>query len=141
MNAIKVLPQTLWRRWRARRWPAQVALAWLVLALAVVPALGRLHQVAHAGALEQVHAGHGQQALASADDTGRADDDGLPQLAGHHSPADCLLLDQLALGDALHADVPALPLALAAAVPPPIRAVQQRAVHIALFHARGPPVA
>ena len=35
----------------------RVALAWLVLALVVVPTLGRLHQVVHGGALDQAHAG------------------------------------------------------------------------------------
>ena len=35
----------------------RVALAWLLLALVVVPTLGRLHQVVHGGALDQAHAG------------------------------------------------------------------------------------
>lgn len=34
----------------------RVALAWLLLALVVVPTLGRLHQVVHGAALDQAHA-------------------------------------------------------------------------------------
>ena len=119
----------------ARAWAARLALGWLVLALAWVPTAGRLHQIAHAQPLAQIHAGHGP--LVAAD-----------QGAGHgtsagflssHSLVDCLLLDQLALGDALHsASVVLLPPSPA---PAPVAAhahgVQARPA--ALFQARAPP--
>ena len=65
----------------------------------------------------------------------------LPYLLAHHAPVDCLLLDQLALGDALHAAPLALP-AADAPLPPAVHAAGRASTpHIALFHARGPPVA
>ena len=162
MNASTFLQPPWWRRLRARHGPAQAALAWLLLALAVVPTLGRLHEVVHASALELAHVGHphahgqGSQAAAlqvaaslgapSAAPGAREDKPGgqpaglLALLAGDsHTPADCLLLDQLALGDALHADPPALPPSLVVAAPPAVQVAGQWAVHVALFHARGPP--
>ena len=65
----------------------------------------------------------------------------LPYLLAHHAPVDCLLLDQLALGDALQAAPLALP-AADAPLPPGVHAAGRASTpHIALFHARGPPVA
>ena len=84
-------------------------MAWLVLALVVVPTLGRLHQVVHGGALDQAHAGllaapsslPGQPAWDPAPTAQPAAAPGhslwLPYLLAHHAPVDCLLLDQLAL--------------------------------------------
>lgn len=114
-----------------------MALAWLLLALVVVPTLGRLHQVAHGGALDRVHAGQQAQGLPSASAMAEAS----PLFLAHHAPADCLLLDQLALGDALHSAPLALPEALAPEAPPRPLAGRTRASHVALFHARGPPAA
>ncbi|PJI97588.1 hypothetical protein CLU85_2380 [Acidovorax sp. 69] len=131
----------------------RLALAWLLLTLVVVPTLGRLHQVAHGSTLGRVHAG--QQALAwattsptestaNAAPPPAAQSHGylLPLLLPHHAAAvDCLLLDQLALGDAMHS----APLALPEAVPPQALpmppAGRTGAVHVALFQARGPPMA
>ena len=131
----------------------RVALAWLLLALVVVPTLGRLHQVVHGGALDQAHAGllaapsslPGQTAWDPAPTAQPAAAPGhslwLPYLLAHHAPVDCLLLDQLALGDALHAAPLALP-AADAPLPPGVHAAGRASTpHIALFHARGPPVA
>jgi hypothetical protein len=145
----------LWRRLR-QQLPAQAALAWLLLALVVVPTLGRLHQVEHAGALEQMRAGHAVQAdahhrLAAA--SLAADEDAAPSTeADHthgllslllvpHAAVDCLLLDQLALGDALHSAPPALPTLVPAQAPPVQHAGRSAAPHVALFQARGPPTA
>ena len=131
----------------------RVALAWLLLALVVVPTLGRLHQVVHGAALDQAHAGvlaapsplPGQPAWDPASTAQPAAAPGhslwLPYLLAHHAPADCLLLDQLALGDALQAAPLALP-AADAPLPPTMHAAGRASTpHIALFHARGPPVA
>ena len=146
------LPTAALRRAVARR----VALSWLLLALVVVPTLGRLHQVVHGGALDQAHAG---LLAASSSLPGQAWDPApsawptarpaaapghglwLPYLLAHHAPVDCLLLDQLALGDALQGAPLALP-AADAPPPPPVHAAGRTSTpHIALFHARGPPVA
>ncbi|MBX9831633.1 MAG: hypothetical protein K2X78_01125 [Burkholderiaceae bacterium] len=135
-----------------RQLQAQAALVWLLLALVVVPTLGRLHQVMHAPAL-QVHALSPAAAFADAGaPTAQTNDPTaghnhpahahnlLDGLLANHAPVDCLLLDQLALGDALHS----APTALAAQVPAqaplghPTATVAAR--HVALFQARGPPL-
>ena len=142
--------------------PAQAALAWLLLALVVVPTLGRLHQVEHAGALEQMRAGHAVQraphggahpegaAAFLAEDEGAASAEagraqGLPGLLSlllaPHTSVDCLLLDQLALGDALQSAPSALPTLVPAQAPPAQHAGRSAAPHVALFQARGPPTA
>lgn len=126
----------------ARVWVARSALVWLVLALAWVPTLGRLHQIAHAQPLAQIHAGHAAQAMATAvaDAVPHAHSQTL--LGGFlsgHSRADCLLLDQLALGDALQAAVPVPLPSLPAAAPQVRHAERIHARHAALFQARGPP--
>ena len=136
----------------------RLALAWLLLALVAVPALGRLHQVAHGGALDRVHAGLSLVAQGAPDlapvrasssspsyssfSAAGADHSHalLPLLLGHHAPADCVLLDQLALGDALHSAAVALPDAVPAHTPPADRAAHTAASHVALFQARGPPL-
>ena len=156
----RLLPPLRTAPWRRLRRPlrAQAALAWLLLALVVVPTLGRLHQVVHAQALEQLHAGpawqstqapapHGFPAAPVAEGAApqaRADHArGLlwPLLLADHAPADCLLLDQLALGDALHSAPQALPEAGPPPAPPLPAAGRTRAVHVTLFQARGPPAA
>ena len=104
----------------------------------------------HGGALDQAHAGllaapsslPGQPAWDPAPTAQPAAALGhslwLPYLLAHHAPVDCLLLDQLALGDALHAAPLALP-AADAPLPPAIHAAGRASTpHIALFHARGP---
>jgi hypothetical protein len=139
--------------------PAQAALAWLLLALVVVPTLGRLHQVEHAGALEQMRAGHAVQraphgdthpgaaaAFLAQDGAESAEADRghaglLSLLLAPHTSVDCLLLDQLALGDALHSAPSALPTLVPAQAPPAQHAGRSAAPHVALFQARGPPTA
>ena len=129
----------------------RVALAWLLLALVVVPTLGRLHQVVHGGALDQAHAGllaapsslPGQTAWDPAPNARSAATTGhslwLPYLLAHHAPVDCLLLDQLALGDALHSAPTALAAPTPAQAPLVHPAATAAARHVALFQARGPP--
>lgn len=120
-------------------WAAHAALVWLVLALAWVPMLGRLHQVAHAQPLAQIHAGHGapaaQEHAAAAQHT-----EVLDGFLSSHSRVDCLLLDQLALGDALHGTGPVLHPPSPALAPVAVHAERVQARHVALFQARGPPV-
>lgn len=116
---------------RARRLHS-AALLWLVLALAWVPSLGRLHQVAHALPLAGVHAGHAAELVSGASAL-------LPPLLADHSLVDCLLLDQLALADAALGAPQALPPPLPAALPAPWQARGTAPRHVALFHARGPP--
>jgi hypothetical protein len=138
---------------------------WLLLALVVVPALGRLHQVMHAKLPQGVQAGpigRGGPTLqeaghspppssprgtqASAPTQARGHDHGHQQallglLLADHAPVDCLLLDQLALGDALHS----APTALATPVPAQAGlahpATRHGVRHVALYQARGPPAA
>lgn len=122
----------------ARAWAAHAALVWLVLALAWVPTLGRLHQIAHAQPLAQTHAGHGapaaQEQVAAAQAT-----EVLGGFLPNHSRVDCLLLDQLALGDALHGSAPVLLPPSPALAPVAVHAERVLARHVALFQARGPP--
>lgn len=63
------------------------------------------------------------------------------RLAGHHSAADCLLLDQLALGDALYSVPLVVPAPVLAQAPPAPPAGRVGVLHVALFQARGPPLA
>lgn len=125
----------------ARAWAARLALVWLVLALAWVPTAGRLHQIAHAQPLAQIHAGHGALvALAAAEHAaahGMAGDAG--GFLSSHSLVDCLLLDQLALGDALQSAALVLLPHSPAAAPVATHADGVQARHAALFQARGPP--
>lgn len=123
----------------ARAWAGHAALVWLVLALAWVPTLGRLHQIAHAQPLVQIHAGHG--ASAAADHAAAHATGGLGGLLSTHSLVDCLLLDQLALGDALWGAALALLPRLPALAPVVVQARGLQARHVALFQARGPPPA
>lgn len=121
----------------ARAWVAHAALVWLVLALAWVPTLGRLHQVAHAQPLAQFHAGHGTPAVV--EHASAHAPDLLGGFLASHSRVDCLLLDQLALGDALHGTAPVLLPRSPALAPVAVHAERVLARHVALFQARGPP--
>jgi hypothetical protein len=127
----------------ARAWAARLALVWLVLALAWVPTAGRLHQIAHAQPLAQIHAGHGAQVAQAAAEHAAAH--GVARDAGgflsSHSLVDCLLLDQLALGEALHSAVLVLLLPSPAPAPVASHAHGVQARHAALFQARAPPPA
>ena len=61
------------------------------------------------------------------------------RLLGAHTAADCQLLDQLALGHALHAVGVALPPLVPALAPPVHQADAIGALAVAQFQARGPP--
>ncbi|MDP3230416.1 MAG: hypothetical protein Q8N13_20930 [Acidovorax sp.] len=156
-----------------RHFWAQAALVWLLLALVVVPTLGRLHQVLHANALPGAPTAQAtvfalQAAQGLAPQLGDAlsslptapgeaataqpvhahnhatDDHAhslLDLLLAHHAPVDCLLLDQLALGDALHCAPTALVALVLAQTPVAQRPASAAARHVAFFHARGPPAA
>lgn len=123
------------------RWWVHLALVWLVLALVAAPTLGRLHQVVHGGALDRVQAyTHAHTHTTDTASTGH-NDGLLAQLVAGHAPADCLLLDQLALGDALHSAPLALPEATPTQAQPHPPAGRTTLPHSALFLARGPPAA
>lgn len=122
-----------------RVWAAHAALVWLVLALAWVPTVGRLHQIAHAQPLAQIHAGHGKPAGVAQQHASAQAPGLLGGFLSSHSLVDCLLLDQLALGDALHSAAPALLPTLPALAPVATHAERVQARHVALFQARGPP--
>ncbi len=109
------------------------ALLWLLLALVWAPTLGHLHQSVHGGQGAHQHAAH---AVAPA---GGASQFLLPLLADH-TPVDCLLLDQLSLADAALGTPQALPPPLPTALPAPWHATGTAPRHVALFHARGPPL-
>ena len=106
----------------------RLALAWLVLALVLAPALGQMHRVLHL-----------PMALGLAQPAGH--DHGLGALFGGHSPADCQLLDQLHHGGAAVAES-SLPLAppngqrVASPAAQPLRAAPPLP-----FQARAPPLA
>ena len=119
------------------RWWAHLALVWLVLALVAAPSLGRLHQVVHGDALDRVQ-GHIHITDTASAEHGHGL---LAQLVAGHAPTDCLLLDQLALGDALHSAPLALPEAAPAQAQPHPLAGRATLPHTALFLARGPPAA
>ena len=133
----------------ARAWQ-MFWLACLLLALALVPTLGRVHQALHSGdhraALIHgfVHAGHTADAAhphanAQAAPAAAALIESL--LPAHNSGLDCLLLDQLALADGLLAPAPGLPVA-PSTHHAPVGLVQHGWVlHRALFQARAPPAA
>lgn len=125
------------QRQGGRAWAAHAALVWLVLALAWVPTIARLHQIAHAQPLAQIHAGHG--ALAVVEHASVHAPGMLGGFLSSHSLVDCLLLDQLALGDTLHSAAPALLPSLPALAPVATHAERVLARHVALFQARGPP--
>ena len=132
-----------------QRFTDQAALVWLLLALVVVPTLGRWHQISHGGALDRVHAGRllapafapttPAATQARSGTTATAIHRVLDRLLGPHTSADCLLLDQLALSNALHTTVVVVPAVapVRAAPMPPTDGVG--VWHVALFQARGPP--
>ena len=133
----------------ARAWQA-AWLACLLLALAWVPTLGRVHQALHSGDHRAVpiqgfaHTGHAGDAAhpharAQVAPTAAALIESL--LPAHNSGLDCLLLDQLALADGLLASASGLPVA-PSTHHAPVGLVQHGWVlHRALFQARAPPAA
>lgn len=129
-----------------QRLRAHMALVWLLLALLWAPTLGRLHQVSHAPGLSHgTVAASGAAAVGTAGVFARSPShahgwlDALWAHPAQGAAVDCLLLDQLALGDSAHNAAPALP---AASLLQPLathRAQRPAAQPLALFQARGPP--
>ena len=131
----------------SRAWHV-VWLACLLLALALVPTLGRVHQALHSGDHRAVpihglaHAGHAADsahphAIAQAAPAAAALIESL--LPAHTSGLDCLLLDQLALADGLLASAPGLPAVPGTHHVPMGLAQHGWVLHRALFQARAPP--
>ncbi len=133
----------------ARAW-RMFWLACLLLALALVPTLGRVHQALHSSDLRAMpihglaHAGHAADAAhphASAQAAPAAAALIESLLPAHTSGVDCLLLDQLALADGLLAPAPGLP-AVPSTHHAPMGVLQHGWVlHRSLFQARAPPAA
>lgn len=150
---LQIPPPDTTVRTRAR----VLALWWLLLCLVLVPTLGQLHHVAHGGVAGQrhtagagheahggpgLHAGHAHgkaAALVRADTDTAAAATLLGGLVPGHAPADCLLLDQLALGDALQLATAALPAVAPLAAASFRCAISRPAQPLALFQARAPP--
>lgn len=136
--------RTVARAWR------MFWLACLLLALAWVPTLGRVHQALHSSDLRAMpihglaHAGHAADSAhphASAQAAPAAAALIAALLPAHTSGVDCLLLDQLALADGLLASAPGLP-AVPSTHHAPVGLVQHGwLLHRALFQARAPPAA
>lgn len=133
----------------ARAWQA-AWLACLLLALAWVPTLGRVHQALHSGDHRTVpiqgfaHTGHAGDAAhpharAQVAPAAAALIESL--LPAHTSGLDCLLLDQLALADGLLASAPGLPVAPSTHHAPVCSVQHGWVLHRALFQARAPPAA
>lgn len=135
----------------------RAALAWLLLALVLVPTVGQLHKVLHfapyAGQAHAAAALHLREADAPSRIAGTAAGEGgtaalceedfaqaLRRLLPQHTTADCQLLDQLALGQALHAVALVLPAALPPGAPAAPRHLGRMPRHAAAFHARAPPL-
>jgi hypothetical protein len=134
-----------------------VALAWLLLSLLAVPLVGRVHQVVHGGVLDQAHASGwvqqgaspaalGSHAVSATVARGATNHSAhevhgawLGRLLAGHAPADCLVLDQLALGDALQGATLALPGAVPLRARPAGGVQRTIAAQPAPFQARGPP--
>jgi len=115
---------------RARPWLLGLAL-WLCLMQWFTPTLGLMHQALH----------HGGNAVALSIDSAAVEEEDIaaPMFDGH-SPADCQLFDQMALGLALLS--PCIPLVLAPSVRKAAWSVQALLLRQspALFFARGPPL-
>lgn len=118
--------------------PARVrgfALGWLLLALVLAPALGRVHQIVHG-----LGTGGAQRGVLHAGAPGCSQTlDTLHALFAGHGSADCQVLDQLTLGG----PAPAPLLALAQTAPQPAPAFAFAAAPLprraAPFQARAPP--
>ncbi|QNP48926.1 hypothetical protein [Diaphorobacter aerolatus] len=127
----------------------RLGMCWLMLALVLSPALGLVHQVAH-GAGSSSHASMGgtspaalEQGLETPHASASIADQTLgamQQLFGAHTKAECVLLDQIALGHALVAHVPVLAEPLPEATPLAELSAEPLGQHAAPFRARGPPV-
>lgn len=121
----------------------QRLLWWLVLAMLLAPALGRIHQVLHAPAwqgqapLGQAHV-HAEPALPGAAHAGSAVPWMLALFSGH-GHADCQLHDQLNAWASPPAAGQALPAALAQEPPRHVEGRTASAGSAAFFDPRAPP--
>lgn len=122
-------PQTL-----VRRLVPGLALAWLLLALVAVPTLGRLHGAAHPA--PPLRAAPAQPTAAALHD---APAEWLHQLLPDHTPADCQLLDQLALAETAPTTPQSAPLPERCTQAAPLHTPSTAPRHVAQFQARGPP--
>lgn len=113
-------------------------MCWLLLALVLAPALGLVHQVVHAPGTSQ-HSVQVQVQLQGEQSTVKQAADVIHALFAGHSKAECVLLDQMALGHALLAKALPLLQALPFAVPVVDVSADPADQHAAPFHARGPP--
>lgn len=98
---------------------------WLVMALVLAPALGRMHEVLHAPLFQtQIKSSHTHESVAAWFD-------------GHDSPA-CLVFDQLGLGAA---QAPYTPITHALPAQPLVRMCDAllQLTQLRLFFARAPP--
>ena len=115
-------------------------MCWLVLALVLAPALGLMHQVVHASASSPAQgalavAGHGAQVA-----TGNHTVDTIHALFAGHSKADCVLLDQVALGHVFPAKALPLLQPLPGVAPAFYASLEPRSQHATPFSARAPPL-
>ncbi|WP_228529985.1 hypothetical protein [Diaphorobacter caeni] len=124
----------------------RLGMCWLMLALVLSPALGLVHKVVHGSGVPAPLAIQAVAQLAQAGDAATVESasvqpaqDGVHGLFGAHTKAECVLLDQIALGHALMAQ--ALPLAQPLPAAPPVADISAPppGQHAAPFHARGPP--
>ncbi|NMM79434.1 hypothetical protein B2J86_00560 [Acidovorax sp. SRB_14] len=108
----------------------------LLLALLLAPTLGQMHRVLHGAHLPGAVSSSAASALqAAGGDTASF----VSILFAGHSPAECQLLDQLALGDGPHGAAPALLHPLPEAWPGAGPQPHLRVRRIAAFQARAPP--
>lgn len=119
----------------------RLALAWLLLALVLAPALGRMHQVLHLPAGQGLaHALHDDGHARDAASAGQQALDTLHALFAGHSAADCQVLDEQTLVGAALGQAPAQVQAQPQLPPAKTPAPVPRAGRAAPFHARAPPL-
>ncbi len=116
-------------------------MGWLVLALVLSPALGLVHQVVHGPGLPLHGIQHADADAVYAQPAARQALDVIHALFAGHSKAECVLLDQIALGHALVAKALPLLQALPVAAPVAEAAIEHFGQHASPFQARGPPSA
>lgn len=127
------MPSSMPRLYRSRQ-----LLWWLVLAMLLAPALGRVHQILHPPAWQGVPAvGHSHAHAPAGEDPGAW----LLALFAGHSHSDCQLHDQLNAW--ANPPAPAEPLPAALAQEPPRHVARQTASagSAAFFDPRAPPAA
>lgn len=120
-------------------------MCWLMLALVLSPALGLVHKVVHGSGLPKPAAIAVVAQLAQAGEQSFEQAEAQPapdvvhSLFGEHTKGECVLLDQIALGQALLAYVLLVPQSPPAGAPAVDASVEPLGQHATPFHARGPP--